>query len=98
MRVAILVKGDEIGEIGDWLLIDGEILKNYNLEDELKEVDILIAKYLPSQLIKSLREKGIIFLKASSFKEIKGLDFKPLLKEGKIKKGTGCQIRFTKCV
>ncbi|MEO1958228.1 MAG: hypothetical protein ABGX23_01605 [Nautiliaceae bacterium] len=95
MRVAILVKGDEIGEIGDLLLIDGKILKSYNLEDELKGINVLVAKYLPSQLIKSLREKGIVFLKASSFKEIEGLDFKPLLKEGKIKRGAGCQRRFT---
>jgi ribosome-interacting GTPase 1 len=95
VRVAILVKGDEIGEIGDLLLIDGEILKSYNLEDELRGVDILVAKSLPSPLIKKLREKGIIFFKASSFKEIEGLDFKPLLKEGKIKRGAGCQRRFT---
>jgi hypothetical protein len=97
MRVAILVKDNDLSSYPCDILIEGEILKSYNLEFELeaKRVDLLIGKGLPSLLIKKLRDKGITFLKVSSLEEIKELDFDiSFFKENRIKRGLGCQLRF----
>jgi len=74
--VAVLVKNNELSEYPADLLIDGKVIESYNLEFELeaKNVNLLIGKFLPSSLIKSLRDKGITFLKVNSFEELDGLD------------------------
>jgi len=95
----MLVKNNELSDYPADLLIDGEIIKSYNIEFELesKKVNLLIGKSLPSFLIKSLRDKGIIFLKVNSIKELEGLNLDIIFpKEIRLKRGVGCQEKF-KC-
>ena len=95
--VAVLVKNNELSEYPADLLINGEVIKSYNLEFELeaKNVNLLIGKSLPSPLIKSLRDKGISFLKLNSLEELNGLDLDiKLLKDLRFNRGAGCQSRF----
>ena len=75
--IAVIVKNNEISGYPGDLLIDGKIYKSYNLEFELmaKNVNILIGKHLSSDLIKKLRDNGIVFLKVNSLEEIEDLDF-----------------------
>ena len=97
MKSAVLIKNNEISDYPADLLIDGEVIPSYNLEFELemKGVDLLIGKSLPSMLIKKLRDKGITFLKVNDFSELEGLSLDVKLpKEVKIKRGNGCQPRF----
>jgi len=91
--IAVLVKNNELSDYPADLLIDGEIIKSYNIEFELesKKVNLLIGKSLPSFLIKSLRDKGIIFLKVNSIKELEGLNLDIILpKDFKNKRGWKC--------
>jgi len=95
--IAVLVKNNELSDYPADLLIDGEIIKSYNIEFELesKKVKLLIGKSLPSSLIKSLRDKGITFLKLNSLAELEGLDLNiNFPKEMRLKRGIGCQSRF----
>lgn len=95
--IAVLIKDNKLSDYPADLLIEGEIIKSYNIEFELeaKKVNLLIGKSLPSILIKSLRDKGITFLKASSLEELEGLDLDIILPpEIRLKRGTGCQSRF----
>ena len=97
MKVAVLIKNNEISSYPADLLVDGEVIENCNIEFELEanKIDILIGKSIPSALIKRLREKGIIFLKANSFDELKDIDIDVnFVKESKIKRGIGCRPRF----
>jgi hypothetical protein len=97
MKIAILIKNNEISSYPADLLIDGEVIKSYNIEFELEinKINILIGKSLPSALIKRLREKGIIFLKVNSFNELEGIDLGvDFMKESKIKRGLGCRSKF----
>ena len=66
MKVAVLIKNNEISSYPADLLVEGEVIKNCNIEFELEanKIDILIGKSIPSILIKRLREKGIIFFKS----------------------------------
>ncbi len=90
---AVMVKDGQISGYPSDLLIDGEIIKSYNLEFELlaKNVNILIGKHLDSILIKKLRDNGITFLKINSLDELESLDlnieFPP---EFKNKRGWKC--------
>ncbi|NPA12307.1 MAG: hypothetical protein GXO62_08690 [Epsilonproteobacteria bacterium] len=93
MKIAALVKNNELCDYPGDLLVDGEIKKSYNLEFELHAlgVKMVIAKSLPSQLIKKLRDSGIIFLKLSSLEEAHELDLDVgFLKEFKNKRGWKC--------
>ena len=95
--VAILVKNNELSEYPADLLINGEVIKSYNLEFELeaKKVNLLIGKSLLSPLIKSLRDKGITFLKVNSLEELSGLDlYIKLPKDLRFNRGAGCQSKF----
>jgi hypothetical protein len=97
MKAAVLIKNNEISPYPADLLIDGEVIKSFNIEFELEvhKIDILIGRSLPSALIKRLREKGITFLKANSFDELKDIDIGvKFIKESKIKRGLGCGPRF----
>jgi hypothetical protein len=93
MKTAILVKNSEIASFPADILVDGEIKKSYNLEFELNAlgVNMLIAKDLPSVMIKKLRDNGIIFLKLNSLDELEGLDLDiKFPKEFKNKRGWKC--------
>jgi len=95
--IAVLVKNNELSEYPADFLIDGKIVKSYNLEFELeaKNINLLIGKSLPSPLIKSLRDKGITFLKVNSLEELSGLDLDiKLPKDLRFNRGAGCQSRF----
>ncbi len=97
MRYAVLIKDGEVSDYPADLLIDNEIISGFNLEFELevKKVDLLIGKSLPSFLIKKLRDKGITFFKVNNFNELEGLNLDiKLPKEIKIKRGNGCQTKF----
>jgi len=92
-KVAILIKDNELSDYPADLLIDGEVIKSYNIEFELetKGVNLLIGKSLPSSLIKSLRDKSIIFLKIKSLEELKELNLDIILpKDFKNKRGWKC--------
>jgi hypothetical protein len=93
MKTALLVKDNELcGYPGD-LLIDGEIRKSYNLEFECEmlKIEKLIAKSLPSSLIKKLRDKGVVFIKLKSIDEVKELDLDiKFVDEFKNKRGWKC--------
>ena len=91
--IAVLVKNSKLSDYPADLLIDGEVIKSYNIEFELetKGVNLLIGKSLPSSLIKLLRDKGIIFLKVKSLEELKGLNLDIILpKDFKNKRGWKC--------
>jgi len=93
VKIAVVVKDNNLSDYPGDLLIDEEVYKSYNLEFELtqKNVKILIAKSLSSNLIKKLRDLGITFLKVNSFSELDGLDLEikmPL--EFKNKRGWKC--------
>jgi len=93
VKIAVVVKDNNLSDYPGDLLIDGEIYKSYNLEFELtqKNVKILVAKSLNSNLIKKLRDLGITFLKVNSFKELEGLDLNiKLPKDFKNKRGWKC--------
>jgi hypothetical protein len=96
MKIAIAIKNNKLSSYPADLLIDGEIIKSYNLIFELtsKKVNFLIAKSLPSQLIKELREVNITFLKVNSLDELEDLELIPLSSYEKIKRGAGCQSKF----
>ena len=74
---AVMIKDGKLSGYPSDLLINGEIIKSYNLEFELlaKNVKILIGKHLESILIKKLRDKGITFLKINSLEEIESLNY-----------------------
>ena len=91
--IAILVNNNELSGYPADLLINGEVIKSYNIEFELeaKGVNLLIGKSLPSSLIKLLRDKGITFLKINSLEELKGLNLDIILpKDFKNKRGWKC--------
>jgi len=93
VKIAVVVKDNNLSDYPGDLLIDGEIYKSYNLEFELtqKNVKILIAKSLSSSLIKKLRDLGITFLKVNSFDELDGLNLDiKFSKEFKNKRGWKC--------
>jgi len=93
MKIAVVIKDNQLSDYPGDLLIDGEIYKSYNLEFELiqKNVKIIIAKSLSSSLIKKLRDLGITFLKISSFEELDGLDLEiKMPSEFKNKRGWKC--------
>jgi hypothetical protein len=98
MKAAFLIKDNCISHYPADLLIDNKIVKSYNLLFELKNfnVKVLIGKSLPSELIKELRDNGILFLKANDFDEVDGLDFEFNINKEKIKRGAGCQSKFTR--
>ena len=90
---AIIVKNNELSEYPGDLLINGEIKKSTNLEFEceLFKIDMIIAKSLSSDLIKKLRDKGVIFLKVNSLDELEGLNLDIILpKEFSNKRGWKC--------
>ena len=94
---AVMIKDNKLSGYPSDLLINGEVIKSYNLEFELeaKNVNLLIGKSLPSPLIKSLRDKGITFLKVNSLEELSGLDLDiKLPKDLRFNRGAGCQSRF----
>ena len=74
---AVMIKEGKLSGYPSDLLIEGEIIKSYNLEFELltKNVNIIIGKHLNSILIKKLRDKGITFLKVNSLEEIENLNY-----------------------
>ena len=91
--IAVLVKNNELSDYPADLLINGEIIRSYNIKFELevKKVKLLIGKSLSSSLIKSLRDKGIIFLKVNSLEELKDLNLDIILpKDFKNKRGWKC--------
>ncbi|NPA87977.1 MAG: hypothetical protein GXO01_04645 [Epsilonproteobacteria bacterium] len=93
MKTAILVKNNDVASYPADILIDGEVKKSYNLEFELNAlgVNMLIAKNLPSEIIKKLRDSGIIFFKINSLDELEGLDLDiSFPKEFKNKRGWKC--------
>jgi hypothetical protein len=93
MKTAILIKNNKLSSYPADILVDGEIRKSYNLEFELNAlgVKMLIAKDLPSGIIKKLRDSGIIFLKINSLDELEGLDLDiNYPKEFKNKRGWKC--------
>jgi hypothetical protein len=52
---------------------------------------MLIGRYLPSKMIKKLRDSGIIFLKVNSLDELEGLDLNiSFPNEFKNKRGWKC--------
>ena len=79
--IAVIVKDNEVSEYPGDLLINGKIIKSYNLEFEceVNKITMLIGKGLSSQLIKKLRDKGITFLKVNSLDEINDLDLDIIL-------------------
>jgi len=93
VKIAVVVKDNNLSDYPGDLLIDGEVYKSYNLEFELtqKNVKILIAKSLSSNLIKKLRDLGITFLKVNSFDELDGLNLDiKFPQEFKNKRGWKC--------
>jgi len=93
MKSAVLIKDNEVASYPADILVDGEIKKSYNLEFELNAlgVDMVIAKDMPSSLIKKLRDSGIIFLKVNSLDELEGLDLNiKFPEEFKNKRGWKC--------
>ena len=76
MKVAILVKDNEISDYPADIFIDGELKKSFNLEFEMQMLkpNYLVARSLPSELIKKLRDLGIIFVKLDSIKELEELN------------------------
>ncbi len=76
-KIAVLVKDNEVANYPADILVDGEVRKSFNLEFELNAlgVNMLFGKSLPSNLIKKLRDSGIIFVKVNSLEDIEGLDF-----------------------
>ena len=94
MKVAILVKDSEISDYPADIFIDGELKKSFNLEFEMQMLkpNYLVAKSLPSELIKKLRDLGIIFVKLDSIKELEELNLvdAKFLKEFKNKRGWKC--------
>jgi len=97
MRTAVLVKNGEIADFPADLMIDGEICKSYNIifECEMKKINLVIGKSMPSDVIKSLRDKGIMFLKAKSIQELENVDLEIKIPKnfGK-KRGWGCSKNF----
>ena len=92
-KIAIIVKNNKISEYPGDLLIDGKVIKSYNLEFEceVNGVTMLIGKFLSSDLIKKLRDKGITFLKLNSLDEIEGLNLDIILPiEFKNRRGWKC--------
>jgi hypothetical protein len=57
-------------------MVGSEVRKSYNLEFECKTLGIktVIGRSLPSDLIKKLRDNGIIFMKINSLSDLDGLD------------------------
>jgi len=93
MKALILVKDGKLADYPADILVDGEVKKSYNLEFECEKlgVDTLIAKSLPSALIKKLRDNGIIFLRLNSLEELEGIDVSiNLPEEFKNKRGWKC--------
>jgi len=70
-KIAVLVKDNEVANYPADILVDGEVRKSFNLEFELNAlgVDMLFGKSLPSNLIKKLRDSGIIFVKVNSLED-----------------------------
>ena len=92
-KIAIFIKNGEISEYPSDLLIDGKIIKSKNLEFECEKnrINIVIGKSLSSELIKKLRDRGIVFLKLNSLDEIEGLNLDIILPiEFKNKRGWKC--------
>lgn len=92
-KVAIFVKGNELSGYPSDLLIDGDVVKSYNLEFEceVNGVTMVIGKSLSSELIKKLRDKGITFLKLNSLDEVEGLNLDIILPiEFKNRRGWKC--------
>ncbi len=93
VKMILLVKDNELADYPADILVDGEIRKSYNLEFECINLGakILIGKSLPSDLIKKLRDNGIIFMKINSLEELDGLDMEmEFPKEFKNRRGCKC--------
>ena len=92
-KIAIVVKNNELSDYPGDLLIDGKVIKSINLEFEceVNNITLLIAKSLPSELIKRLRDKGVTFLKVNSLREIEDFNLDIILPiEFKNRRGWKC--------
>ncbi|NPA10787.1 MAG: hypothetical protein GXO62_00915 [Epsilonproteobacteria bacterium] len=96
MKTAVMVKNNALSAYPCDLLIEGEVLKSYNLAFELKAkgVNIIIGLGLSAELIKKLRDEGITFLKIKNLDELDGVDLDVEFVKEKLKRGAGCQSRF----
>ncbi len=92
-KIAIIVKDNEVSEYPGDLLIDDKVIKSNNLEFEcqIHNINLVIGKYLPSGLIKKLRDRGITFLKINSLDDLKEINLDIILpSEFKNKRGWKC--------
>ena len=62
MKTVVLVREGELAGYPADILVEGEVRKSYNLEFECEKTGakMVIAKSMPSSLIKKLRDKNII--------------------------------------
>ncbi len=91
--VAFLIKNDSLAAYPADVVVDGKFIK---FEEIFKlDVKFVVAKWMPSTLIKNLRENGIVFLKLNSLEEFYELDLSlSFNKDTRIKRGVGCQLKF----
>ena len=92
-KTAILINNNELSGYPADLLIEGRVVKSYNLafECEMKGIELIIGKSIPSKVIKELRDKGVMFLKINSLDELDGLDCDIIIpKEFKNRRGWKC--------
>jgi hypothetical protein len=96
MKTALFFKNGELAGYPSDLLIDGQLVKSYNLlfECEVNNINLLVGKSLSSELIKALKDKGVTFLKIKSLDELEGLDLNVALPDSKRKRGWGCSKSF----
>jgi len=93
MKTILVVKDNELADYPSDIIIDGRLRKSYNLEFEceMSGAKMVIAKSLPSGLIKNLRDKDVIFLKLNSIEENEELDLNiNFPEEFKNKRGWKC--------
>lgn len=76
MKTIVLVKDGELADYPADILVNGEVRKSYNLEFECEKLGIkmVIGCSMPSDVIKKLRDNGIIFMKINSLEELEDLD------------------------
>ena len=94
MKIAMIVKDNELSDYPGDLYVDGEVRKSLNLEFEMQMIkpDYLVAKSLPAPLIKKLRDLGVVFVKLNSIDELEELNLvdAKFLAEFKNKRGWKC--------